>query len=59
VETDNGKQAGATRFTIVLETEPGIDAIRNLHVALRVLKCRCMFSDPVLAQEQTMQEAAK
>ena len=40
VETDNGKQAGATRFTIVLEAEPGIDAIRNLRVALKVLKRR-------------------
>jgi hypothetical protein len=40
VETDNGKQAGATRVTIVLEAEPGIDAIRNLRVALKVLKRR-------------------
>src|SRR5262249_12933362 len=40
VETDNSvKQAGAT-FTIVLEAEPGIDAIRNLRIALKVLKRR-------------------
>ena len=40
VETDNTvKQAGAT-FTIVLQAEPHIDAIRNLRVALKVLKRR-------------------
>jgi hypothetical protein len=33
------KQAGAT-FTLVLEAEPHIDAIRNLHAALKVLKRR-------------------
>ena len=39
-ETDNTvKQAGAT-FTIVLQAEPHIDAIRNLRVALKVLKRR-------------------
>lgn len=39
-ETDNSvKQAGPT-FTIVLQAEPHIDAIRNLRVALKVLKRR-------------------
>jgi hypothetical protein len=41
VETDNNvKQAGAPRFTIVLQAEPHIDAIRNLRIALKVLKRR-------------------
>ena len=40
VETDSAvKQAGMT-FTIVLQAEPHIDAIRNLRVALKVLKRR-------------------
>jgi len=34
-----GKQTGAT-FTIVLQAEPHIDAIRNLRIALKVLKRR-------------------
>ena len=40
VETDNGKQVEAPRFTIVLQAEPGIDDIRNLRIALKVLKRR-------------------
>ena len=35
-----GSKPERTRFTIVLEAEPGIDAIRNLHVALKVLMRR-------------------
>ena len=40
VEADNVTQTGATRFTIVLQAEQGIDAIRNLRIALKVLKRR-------------------
>ena len=40
METDSTvKKVGAT-FTIVLQAEPHIDAIRNLRVALKVLKRR-------------------
>jgi glycine cleavage system regulatory protein len=36
METDNN----VSRFTIVLQAEPHIDAIRNLRIALKVLKRR-------------------
>ena len=40
METNNDVKAEAPRFTIVLQAEPHIDAIRNLRVALKVLKRR-------------------
>jgi hypothetical protein len=40
VETENSVKQTPATFTIVLQAEPHIDAIRNLRIALKVLKRR-------------------
>ena len=40
METNNDVKAEARCFTIVLQAEPHIDAIRNLRIALKVLRRR-------------------